>query len=144
MSVPKWKRKESPVAFLDNAREILVLTYRMAKKLPKSATFYFSLDLFSYAKKAYEFISIANATDNRSEEGRSIRKQKFSEAIGEYESMDMLAGLAYEAITEKKFTDKELAELGTRIDTERKLLKGVMSSDDKKLSQISIEISDKG
>lgn len=107
----------------------------MAKKLPKSATFYFSLDLFSYAKQAYEFISIANSTDNRSEEGRSIRKQKFSEAIGEYESMDMLAGLAYEAITEKKFTDKELAELGTRIDTERKLLKGVMSSDEKKLSQ---------
>lgn len=136
MSVPKSRRGESPAEYLDLAREIFALTYRRARILPKSYTFYFSLPLYNAAREAYRRIKTANLVyiDEKAPEEirrRNIqrRKELFEDAQGYYSSMLDVLDLAYMDVNRDKLPSSVLKEWVSMITNELDQISKIKRSD---------------
>jgi hypothetical protein len=110
MSVPKSRRGESPVEYIDLARKIYVFTYDRVRILPKSYTFYFSLPLYNAAREAYRFVKTANLIYIHTERDKQRRKELYEQAQGYYNSMLDTLDLAYGNVNQDKLPPNVLKE----------------------------------
>ena len=138
MSVPKSRRGESPADYLDLAREIFAFTYRRARILPKSYTFYFSLPLYNAAREAYRRVKTANLIyiDEKGkapeeERRRAImrRRELYEEAQGYYNSMLDILDLAYMDVNREKLPTSVLKEWVGMITEELSQISKIKKSD---------------
>lgn len=149
MSVPSWKRKESKILYLDNARELVVFTLRFMKKFPKSATFYIATPIMESAINIYKYCATANNRFPKSIKDFEYRKKYLYDALGELDSMDCNISIAIDSysISTKdneitcniQSSDFSWAYWGELIYKERELIKGVIESDNEKKKGIKGE-----
>lgn len=146
MSVPSWKRRESTVMYLDNARELVVFTLRFMKKFPKSATFYLSTSIMESAKNVYKYCATANNRFPKTIEDFEYRKKYLYDALGELDSMDCNISIAIDAYSistkdgestcEIKSSDYSWGYWGELIYKERNYIRKVIESDNEKRKDI--------
>lgn len=138
MSVPKSRRGESPADYLDLAREIFAFTYRRARILPKSYTFYFSLPLYNAAREAYRRVKTANliyidekgkAPEEERRRAITRRRELYEEAQGYYNSMLDILDLAYMDVNREKLPTSVLKEWVTLITDELSQISKIKKSD---------------
>ena len=133
MSVLKSKRKESPVKFLDTARELTEFSLRQCKKIQKSYTFYLAIPIFKLAQDVYIYVCKANAIYPSDEEKITYRRKWLTESIGTLNSLisqvQMVKELACSTIE-----DKNYVKWGDLIREEIRLIGNLIDSDKKRLS----------
>lgn len=149
MSVPSWRRRESQVIYLDNARELVVFTLKFLRKFPKSATFYISSPIMESARNVYKYCATANNRFPKSIEDFEYRKKYLYDALGELDSMDSNISIAIDAYSistkeetttcEIKSSDYSWAYWGELIFKERELIRKVIESDNSKRKDLGIK-----
>lgn len=141
MSVPTWKRRESKVLYLDNARELVEFTLRFMKKFPKSSTFYIAKPIMDSAINVYKYCCTANSRFPKCEADVAFRKDFLNMALGELDSMDCNISIAINAYSistksgedcEIKSSDYSWTHWGELIYSERSLIIKVLESDSSK------------
>lgn len=147
MSVPTWKRRESPVLFIDNARDLVVHTLSCVRKFPKSSRIFIANDIMKLANDCYTYVVTANSRGKiKTIDDLNFRKQQFALALGCLESLDCKIGIAYETYTIKVDEEKYKNEIsdsdyfwvhwGELISKEEALIHKVLASDEKSLENI--------
>ncbi len=147
MSVPTWKRRDSSILFIDNARDLVVHTLSCVRKFPKSSRIFIANDIMQLANNCYTYVVSANSRGKvKNQTDLNFRKQQFSLALGCLESLDCKIGIAYETYTIKVDDDKYTNEIsnsdyfwvhwGELISKEESLIHKVLASDEKALENI--------
>ena len=139
-------RKPSAVQYIDTARELVVHTIAYCKKFPKNLTFLLTNKIVALSEKIYVCVVTAQAKFPKSERDIAERRTLLTDALGSIASMDCLLGIAkdlqartsdaeygQEAGKEKskKVSDYGWCHWGDLMDTEERLIKAVLSSDEK-------------
>lgn len=141
MSVPTWKRRESKVLYLDNARELCVFTLRFMKKFPKSSRLFIAQSIMNSATNIYKYCCTANARYIKCEDDIKFRKDYLTLALGELDSIDCNISIAIDAYSisikdkqecEIESSDYSWAHWGELIYSERNLIMKVLESDSKR------------
>ena len=163
MSVPVRDRDESPVEFLEVARNIRSKTLKFCMKLPKRLTFFIATDTMAHANEAAGAARAANSvyvTNQHEAQGRRdllIRAnnalQKLDGNLGtiqDYlmENPEIFAeGMKAETDEQKRERQKKISkgkkrvanavkELAALINREAELIKGVKDSDQRRYKKL--------
>ena len=114
MSVPKYKRKESVVQFIETARLLFRHTLTYCRKFPKSMMFLITKDLVDLSKQVYINVVKANTIYPTNALNVEIRYKYFVEAKGSLEAFNSLLGEVKELYA-IKLTDYAWNEWGRLI-----------------------------
>lgn len=80
MSVLKANRGESPVQFLDTARQLEVYTIRNCLKFPKRYTFFITTEIVALAQQVYDGVKSANSIYPATKDDVAKRREYFTAA----------------------------------------------------------------
>ena len=145
MSVNQRLRGESKVQFLETARELHLEIIKLATTIPKKYTFYISQILVKSAATIHAHAKRGNSIFATNSHERQLRRECFIMAYAECQNLSSQLDVAYElsAFTseelptdsekerknkqekQKKLT-KRIIRIMELVDTELKLLKGVL------------------
>lgn len=90
MSVLVSKRRESKAEYVNIARELLVHTLHKAKKLPKSITFYLTVDTVKFARDCFTNCSMANGIYPNTADKIKQRTQFLQDALNDLNALESL------------------------------------------------------
>ena len=130
-------RHESPVQFIQTMRELMAHTIRYMGRMPKSERFTWTLPLIELCRNTLHSLVEANSLDVL--EYREERKSVFSKAIGKMDALEEeLSALAFDpawfALVNGDSKDcYPFVRWGELIDSERRLLRKVMASDENRV-----------
>ena len=126
MSVPKHKRSESSMEFLDNAYKLRIYTVKQCISLPKRYTFY---GLQSIGDLSFEILSAVKAANSiypTNAHEFQIRRDYFLKAYGETQALISQLNALQEIFS---IPSKSIMQWMELIQTELRVLKGIMKSD---------------
>lgn len=125
MSVPKNKRYESPIEYIQNAQNLLEYTIKKCSKFPKSYTFYLSIPIADLAREGLRLVIKANDNNCKNKYELQIRVNDLMAAYSEIHNMVPLIKLAKDI-----FDLKDTVMIGwmSLIDKELKLINGSLKS----------------
>lgn len=126
MSVPKSRRTESDMAFLQGAREIVLYTLRKCVGFPKRYTFYISQPIADCAIRIEEYIKRGNSIYPTNAHEVQMRRDEFIHANTELYNLLSLLEIAGELFGISADTMQGWAEL---IHNEIRLVGGVLKKD---------------
>ena len=133
MSVVRSQRGESTLEFLRNAKELEVFTIRKCvNTIPKRYTFYIGQHLASLSTDIYGLVKDANSRYPTNAHEAQMRRDCLINAYGKCQGLLSQVELAYDII---RFDTNILEEWARLIDTEMRLIKGVMKSDEDKFKR---------
>lgn len=124
-------RKPSSVQFVETARELVVHAIRYTRKFPKSAMLLITKDIVDESRTVYKEVLKANSIKPQSKGDVSFRQKHFYEALGALNALDALLSIAVDIVTASTISEYGWTHWGELILNERKLLKGIISSDRK-------------
>ena len=126
MSVPKGKRGESDMEFINNARKLQIYTIQKCASFPKRYTFYISQPIAAAAARVYEQTKKANSIFPANEHEVQLRRDCLIKAYAELTHMVSQVEVANEIFGIKSSSIKYWMDL---IETEMRLVKGTMKKD---------------
>lgn len=126
MSVPKSKRGESEIEFLQVARKLLIFTIQKCTSFPKRYTFYVSQPIANCATRIMEHTKRANSIYPTNGHEVQLKRDEFLLANAELYNLIGLIEVAREMFGISDDAMKAWMEL---IEEETRLLKGVMKKD---------------
>lgn len=121
MSVPKNKRYESPIEYVQNAQNLLEYTIKKCSKFPKSYTFYLSIPIADLAREGLRLVIKANDNNPKNKHELQIRIDDLMAAYSEIHDMIPLIKLAKDSFNLK---DNVMTGWMSLIDKELKLING--------------------
>ena len=124
-------RKPSSVQFVETARELVVHAIRYTRKFPKSAMLLITKDIVDESRTIYKEVLKANSIKPQSKGDVAFRQKHFYEALGALNALDALLSIAVDIVTASAISEYGWTHWGELILNERKLLKGIISSDRK-------------
>ena len=124
-------RKPSGVQFVDTARELVVHALRYTRKFPKSMMLILTKDIVDESRTIYKEVIKANSVKPQSKGDVAFRQKHFYEALGALNALDALLTIAVDAVTASAISEYGWTHWGELILNERKLIKGIISSDRK-------------
>lgn len=136
MSVPKHKRNESSVQFLDTAALLHLHTIKQVTKFPKKYTFYVSQPIARLACDVLDNVKRANSIFPSNSHEAQVRRDLFQAARGSVQAMISEINNAKELLP---ISGAALSEWMSLISYELDLLKRVMESDRKRFSKFDKE-----
>ena len=125
MSVPKNKRYESPIEYVQNAQNLLEYTIKKCSKFPKSYTFYLSIPIADLAMEGLRLVIKANDNIPKNKHELQIRIDDLMAAYSEIHDMIPLIKLAKDSFNLK---DNVMTGWMSLIDKELKLINGSLKS----------------
>lgn len=135
MSVPVYRRNESPTEFLRTARDIEEIFIDLRINKPKRYTFFFD-KLLEYSFNLLSAVKAGNSIYPENQDEVRLRTQYFKQGLA---NCQVLAS-QIEVVSHKLKTDgipiglvKELSE---KLTYEIKLIKGIISSDKKRYANL--------
>ena len=134
MSVVKGKRGESSMEFLYNARKLQIYTVQRCAKFPKRYTFYMGQPIAHIGIRIHEYVKLANSIYPSNKHEAQMRRDYFIKARAECNNLVSQVEVASEMFHIDADSVLHWMEL---IDTEIKLITGVMRSDKERLKNLS-------
>ena len=128
MSVPAYKRKESPMEYIAQARDLLKFTVAMCSKIPKKYTFYGVIHTYKLAQKILDELIRANSLSLKDYYAK--RTEYLDDALGDLACLSNHLELIKSYI---KLEDKDWVKWATLIGILERLIKGVKSKDKERL-----------
>mgnify|MGYP001146655223 CR=1 FL=1 len=127
--VPKNKRNESRLEFLDNAYNLQLEMIRTCSKFPKRYMFFFTQNLVKLATSCHENVKSANTIFPTNKEELQIRTNYLNNSL-----CDLYNLLSQLSIANKltEISEHKLKTILEMIDKEIPLIKGLKNSDKKK------------
>lgn len=144
MSVLQSKRSVASTEFVNTAREIYLETLTFLTKLSSKYSRLVATQIAELAGEAMDFCIKANETFPSGETNKELRKEYLLRARSSFSALENRLGICYELMNrnpqgcfEKNISSSEakdkiskMAEkVGNLLDTEYKLIKGVLESD---------------
>ena len=136
MTVPASRRKDSTMAYIENAERLAAKVFRFSTRLPKRYTFQLASPLFNHAEEAVYHCRAANMTYVRSEATFDQRRAHLVEAEGHILHVETLLGVLHEVTSQlaaegeaKEPNDNVYREFAELIERQRKLISGVKRRD---------------
>lgn len=124
MSVPTWKRQQSKMEYVINARNLVKYITERCLKLPKRITFFISTKLVDASHKLYIDILYIQSLYSKTEEHSKKRLELIEESIALLNYLSSMLDVLY-IYTEGKMTNKQFETLSNMIEKEIVLLKGL-------------------
>lgn len=137
MSVPKNKRGESSVQFLDTAHQLHIYTVKQCTSLPKRYTFYGAQKLAELSFDILTDVKMANSIYPKNAHEYQCRLDRFLSAYGKAQAMVSQVGAMKEMFS---IPTKSVMGWMELIQSELRLLKGIMLSDSHKWSDFDEKI----
>ncbi len=132
--IHKDERGSSPMEFINNARELEELTLKKTKRFPKSYRFIISNDLVAYSKRIYNDVLAANEESLKTPEGYRKRHDYLDDAKNVTKIFGAQLTVARQVIkiwdNNKKIENSMWEEWGSKINSEYKLLKGLIKKEE--------------
>lgn len=127
--VPKYKRKESSLEFLNTAYDLQVEMIKMCIAFPKRYMFFITQNLVSLSIKCHENVKSANTIYPTNGEELQIRINFINEAICNLQNTLSQLSIARGLI---EISEHKLLNVLEMIDKELALLKGLKNKDKKR------------
>lgn len=124
MSVPTWKRQQSKMEYVINARNLVKYITERCLKLPKRITFFISTKLVDASHKLYIDVLYIQSLYSKTEEHGKKRLELIEESIALLNYLSSMLDVLY-IYTEGKMTNKQFETLSNMIEKEIVLLKGL-------------------
>lgn len=124
MSVPTWKRQQSKMEYVINAKNIVKYITERCLKLPKRLTFFMSTKLVDASHKLYIGVLYIQSLYSKTEEHSKKRLELIEESIALLNYLCSMLDVLY-IYTEGKMTDKQFEILSNMLEKEIILLKGL-------------------
>lgn len=124
MSVPTWKRQQSKMEYVINARNLVKYITERCLKLPKRITFFISTKLVDASHKLYIDVLYIQSLYSKTEEHSKKRLELIEESIALLNYLSSMLDVLY-IYTEGKMTNKQFETLSNMIEKEIVLLKGL-------------------
>lgn len=134
MSVPKTRRNESEIEFLQQARALVIYTVQKCTSFPKRYTFYISQPLANCATRVYECVKRANSIYPTNQEEVQLRRNELLLANAELYNLVGQIEIAREMFGIPGETVAHWMEL---VNTEILLIKGVLKKDKERYKNIT-------
>lgn len=128
MSVPAYKRTESPMEFISKARDLLKFTVSMCSKIPKKYTFYGVIHAYNLAQSVLDQLLRANNLNLKTYYQK--RTELLDDALGDLACLSNHLELIKSYIT---LEDKYWVKWATLIGLCEKLIKGIKSKDKERM-----------
>lgn len=128
MSVLQSKRGESPVQFLETARQLEIYAIKQCVKIPKRYTFYIAVRTSNHACDVYDYVKKANSIFPSTAEAVAMRRRYFTEAKASLQALISQLEVIKE-MNIAEIEDKCWIRLETLIGNEFRLVDKVMKSD---------------
>lgn len=128
MSVPAYKRNESQMEFISQARNLLKFTVSMCSKIPKKYTFYGVIHTYNMAQNVLDLLLKANTLNLKLNYEK--RTGLLDDALGELACLSNHLELLKSYI---KLEDKYWVKWATLISINERLIKGVKAKDKERL-----------
>ena len=128
MSVPAYKRYESQMEFISQARNLLKFTVSMCSKIPKKYTFYGVIHTYNMAQNVLDLLLKANTLNLKLNYEK--RTGLLDDALGELACLSNHLELLKSYI---KLEDKYWVKWATLISINERLIKGVKAKDKERL-----------
>ena len=128
MSVPAYKRTESPMEFISKARDLLKFTVSMCSKIPKKYTFYGVIHTYNLAQSVLDQLLRANNLNLKTYYQK--RTELLDDALGDIACLSNHLELIKSYIT---LEDKYWVKWATLIGVCEKLIKGIKSKDKERM-----------
>lgn len=126
MSVPKYKRNESSMEFVDNALKLHIHTVKQCTSLPKRYTFYGLQNIANLSFQILSSVKIANSIFPTNEHEFQMRRDRLLEAYGYTQALISQVNALQEIFTIQTQVVMSWMEL---IQIELRCLKGVIKAD---------------
>ena len=133
MSVMRSKRDESKIEFLYTARQLQIYTIKKCISFPKRYTFYVSQPIANAATRVHEYVKMANSIYPTNAHEVQLRRDYFLKANAQLQSLVSQVEVAHELFGLEHNVMKYWMDL---IDTEIRLVKGIMKSDKERLKNV--------
>lgn len=133
MSVIRSKRDESKIEFLYTARQLQIYTIKKCISFPKRYTFYVSQPIANAATRVHEYVKMANSIYPTNAHEVQLRRDYFLKANAQLQSLVSQVEVAHELFGLEHNVKKYWMDL---IDTEIRLVKGIMKSDKERLKNV--------
>ena len=124
MSVPTWKRQQSKMEYVINAKNIVKYITERCLKLPKRLTFFMSTKLVDASHKLYIRVLHIQSLYSKTEEHSKKRLELIEESIALLNYLCSMLDVLH-IYTEGKMTDKQFETLSNMLEKEIILLKGL-------------------
>ena len=133
MSVPKGKRGESDMEYVNNARKLQIYTIQKCVNFPKRYTFYINQPIASASVRIYEQTKKANSIYPTNAHEVQMRRDCLLKAYAELNHLISQVEVANELFGIKPNSMKHWMDL---IATEMRLVKGVMKKDRERFKKL--------
>lgn len=131
--VHKAERGDSPMEFINNARELEEHTLKKTKRFPKSYRFIISNDLVAYSKRIYNDVLAANEESLKDARSYYKRQDYLDDAKNTTKIFGAQLTVARKVIGQwennEKIESSMWEEWGGMINNEYKLLKGLIKKE---------------
>lgn len=132
MSVPKQKRKQSGIQFLDTAYDLEVHTLRCCMKLPKRMTFFLSTELAHLAAQVHNNCKAANSVFPTNAHEAQLRRDYLTRANASLQALIGKVSLLQEF--GGGLSDGALNKWADLMYQEAKLISGAKRADQRRFS----------
>lgn len=131
MSVPKSRRGESSMQYIDTAMKIAANVLAFANGLPKRMSATMVRALFDYAQEGVYHVKSANRVYVKDDATYELRRGHLLEAIGCFDHVAYLLEILYEhdLRSGKEPNENRFLGFANDIEDERRLIRGVMKKD---------------
>ncbi len=133
MSVPKGKRGQSSVEFLNTARELQLHSIKKCVGFPKRYTFYVSQQIANCATRVYEYAKLGNSIYPVNQHEVQMRRDYFLRANAEVENLVSQIEVANELFGIDPDAMKYWMNL---VNQEGLMLKAILQSDRKRYKNL--------
>lgn len=135
MSVPVYRRNESPTEFLRTARDIEEIFIDLRINKPKRYTFFFD-KLLEYSFNLLSAVKAGNSIYPENQDEVRIRIMYFKQGIAHCQVLASQIEVVYHKLKIDGIPVGLVKELSEKLTYEIKLLKGIISSDKKRYANL--------
>lgn len=132
MSVPKYRRNESPMQFLDTARELEIYTIQRCANFPKRYMFLITKELIDLSRSIYNNVKSANSVYPTNKEESQIRVNFLIQAVCDLQclasQLDIAKGIVEHNDKDKAIKPTVWEQWARLISTELKLVVALKKS----------------
>ena len=133
MSVVKNQRHESPVQFLETARDFYVMLIKLCENLPKRHFHYIQEPLIKTSQTMLSSVKMGNSIFPRNRHEAQLRRDYFLKGYASLQACVSYIGIAQEM---NLFTPSQVFRLSELASEELRLIKGALESDTRRYKNL--------